>query len=82
MPLVAPAIEKEMEAAILSALTAAFATEATADPSSHRKIAGAVAKGVTTVLVKAIQTQAEVLPGIATAGTPAAQTSVSPGKIF
>lgn len=82
MPLVVPAIQKEMEAAILSALTAAYAAEAGADPSSHQKMAGAIAQGVTTVLIKALQTQAQVLPGIATAGSPAAQTSVSPGQIF
>ena len=82
MALVIPAIQKEMEAAIAAALTTQFATEAGADPSSHQKTAAAIAQGVTQVLIKALQTQAQVLPGIATAGSPAAQVSVSPGMIF
>lgn len=82
MALVIPTIQKEMEAAISAALTTQFAKEGSADPTSHQKMAAAIAQGVTQVLIKAIQTQAEVLPGIATAGSPAAQTSVSPGKIF
>lgn len=82
MALVIPAIQKEMEAAIMGALTSQFAKEGGADPSSHQKIAAAVAEGVTQVLIKALTTQAQVLPGIATAGSPAAQTSVSPGMIF
>lgn len=82
MALVVPKITKELEAAILSALLAEYATEAAADPKSHKKLAAAVAKGVAQVLIKALQTEAEVMPGIPTAGSPAAQTSVAPGKIF
>ena len=82
MALVIPTIQKEMEAAISAALTTQFAKESSADPAAHQKMAAAIAQGVTQVLIKAIQTQAEVLPGIATAGSPAAHTSVSPGKIF
>ncbi len=82
MALVAAKIKKEMEAAIAAALTKEFAKEAGADPTSHKRTAAAVAEGVCTILIKALQTEAEVLPGIATAGSPAAQTSVSPGKIF
>jgi hypothetical protein len=82
MPLVVPAIQKEMEAAILSALTASYGPEAAADPSSHQKMAAAIAQGVTTVLIKALQTQAEVLPGIASGGSPGAVVSSTPGKIF
>jgi hypothetical protein len=82
MALVIPAIQKEMEAAIAAALTSQFAKEGTADPASHQKIAAAVAQGVTQVLIKALQTQAQVLPGIATAGSPAAQVTVAPGMIF
>lgn len=82
MALVTPKLQKEMEAAILSALQAQFAGEAGADPSSHQRQAAAIAEGVVTALVKALQTEAEVLPGIGTAGSPAAQTSVTPGKIF
>jgi len=82
MALVAPSIQKQMEAAILSALLSQFGEEAAADPSSHQKIAAAVAEGVTNVIITALTTQAQVLPGIPTAGSPAAQTSVGPGVIF
>ena len=82
MALVIPKIQKEMEAAITAALTSEFAQEAGADTRSHKRIAAAIAKGVTQVLIKALQTEAQVLPGIATAGSVAAQISVSPGKIF
>lgn len=82
MALVIPAIQKEMEAAIAAALTTQFSKEGPADPTSHQKTAAAIAQGVTQVLIKALQTQAQVLPGIATAGSPAAQVSVSPGMIF
>lgn len=82
MALVAPKIKQDMEAAIMAALTKEFAKEGGADPSSHKKLAAAIAEGVAMIIVKALQTEAEVLPGIATAGSPAAQTSVSPGKIF
>jgi hypothetical protein len=82
MALVIPAIQKEMEAAIAAALTTQFGKEAVADPSSHQKTAAAIAQGVTQVLIKHLQTSAQVLPGIATAGSPSSQTSVSPGMIF
>jgi len=82
MALVAAAIQKQMEAAIMSALTLQHASSGTADPASHQKTAAAIAEGVTTVLITALQTQAQVLPGIATAGSPAAQASVTPGVIF
>jgi hypothetical protein len=82
MALVAATIQKQMEAAIMSALMTQHAKSAVADPESHQKTAAAIAQGVTTVLITALQTQAQVLPGIATAGSPAAQTSVSPGVIF
>jgi hypothetical protein len=82
MALVGPKLKQDMEKAIMAALTKEYASEAGADPSSHKKMASAIAEGVALILVKALQTEAEVLPGIATAGSPAAQTSVSPGKIF
>jgi len=78
MALVIATIQKEMEAAIAAALASEFSKEGAADPSSYKKTAAAIAKGVTQVLVKAIQTQAEVLPGIPAGGGP----TVGPGKIF
>lgn len=82
MAMVIPAIQKELEAELISALTQEFAGEASADPTSHKRIASAVSKAVAKVLINAIQSQAEVLPGISSAGSPGAVTSVSPGKIF
>jgi len=82
MALVAAAIQKEMEAAIAGALALQHASSGAADPASHKKTAAAIAEGVTLVLIKALQTQAQVLPGIATAGSPAAQVSTTPGMIF
>lgn len=82
MALVVPKITKDLEAAILNELKSVFGKEADADPSSHQKIASAVAIGVAKVLIMALQSDATVLPGIPTAGSPAAQTSVAPGKIF
>lgn len=82
MPLVIPAIQKEMEAAITAALTTQFSKEGPADPTSHQKTAAAIAQGVTTILIKHLQTSAQILPGIPTAGSPVAQVSVGPGKIF
>jgi hypothetical protein len=82
MALIVPKITKELEAAILGELSTAFGKEAAADPSAHQKIASAVAKAVAKVLIAALQGEAEVLPGIATAGSPASQVTVAPGKIF
>lgn len=82
MALVAAAIQKQMEAAILSALASSFPDGAAGDPTAHQKMAAAIAQGVTTTLITALQTQAQVLPGIATAGSPAAQTSTTFGVIF
>jgi len=82
MALVAAAIQKEMEAMIASALTSEFSKEGAADPTSHKKTAAAIAKGVTQVLIKHLTSSAQVLPGIATAGSPAAQVTTTPGMIF
>lgn len=82
MALIGAKLKQDMEAAILGALTKAYPTESIADPSSHKKLAGAIAEGVALILVIALQTEAEVLPGIATVGAPNAHVSVTPGKIF
>lgn len=81
MALVSAKIKKDAEAALLAAFTKEFGKEASADPKSHAKMAAVIAE-VAVVLVKAIQTEAEVIPGIGTAGSPAAQTSVTIGKIL
>lgn len=82
MALVIPKLKQDLEAAIMAALQSQYAKEGGADPSSYKKLAEAIATGVSQVIVTALQTDAQVLPGIGTAGSPAAQTSVTPGKIF
>lgn len=82
MALSIPTIQKDMENAIAAALASQFSKEGSADKKSHKKMAAAIAEGVTQVLVQHLQTSAEILPGISTAGSPASHVSVSPGKIF
>jgi hypothetical protein len=82
MALVVPKITKDLEAAILNELKSVFGKEGDADPSSHQKIASAVAIGVAKVLIMALQSDAEVVPGQVTAGSPASQVTTTVGKIF
>ena len=78
MPLIAAKITKDMESAIESALAEQHSDSKDADPKAHKKTAAAIAKGVTEVIVAALQNDAQVAPGIPTAsGGP----TVGPGKI-
>lgn len=83
MPLVAPVIQAKLQVEIMSELTKSFSAGADGPsvPSSHKKLAEAIAAAVAKVIVAELTTNAQVLPGIGTAGSPAAQTSVTPGKI-
>lgn len=81
MALVAPALKQKLEQAILAGLQREFAKEAAVDPTTYKRMAAAISD-IATVLVTAITTEAEVLPGIGTAGSPPAHTSVTPGKIL
>ena len=81
MPIVGPKFKKDIEDAIVKGLTNAFAKEAGADPSSHAKLAKGISE-IADVIVSMLTTDAQVTPGtIITAGSPATQTSTSPGKI-
>lgn len=82
MALVGPKLKSDIEKAIINALKREFSKEGDADISSHKRLASAVAEGVALTIVKALQTEAQVLPGIGTAGSQSAQTSITPGKIF
>jgi len=62
MPLALPAIQKELEAALLSAFTREFAAEASADPTSYARQSKAIAEGVATILIKALLSDAVVAP--------------------
>lgn len=80
MPLIPPVAAKEVEAQVLSALNAQFPEGVAADPTAHQKlatVAGIIGAAVITIITR----DASVMPGIATAGGPASQTSVSPGII-
>ncbi len=82
MPLIAATIQQSMSAAIEAALDTQLPEGIKADPTSHQKMAAAIAEGVTQVLITALLTEAEVLPGIVTVGSPVTQTTTTPGKIF
>jgi hypothetical protein len=71
MPLVLPKIQKEMEASILAAMLTEFAAESGADPTSHARMAKAIAQGVSQILVSALLADAVVVGG----GT------LGPGKV-
>lgn len=81
MPLIAGKIKKDIEAAVLAALTSEFSKEASADPKSHQKLAKAIS-AIADVIVLALTVDAQVAPGIPTAGSPAAQVTTGPGKII
>jgi hypothetical protein len=84
MAMVPTVIGKLVEAAVIAELTSQFgeiqATNETvmAQWVKQAKVHGAAAEA----LIKAILAMGQVAPGIATAGGPAAQVSVSPGKII
>lgn len=88
MPLIIPVIKQLVETKVLAAYQREFGDlqgnnpEAIASWQKQAKIAAEIAD----VIIEAIQTQAEVAPGIpvTTAGSPAAQTgaTVAPGKIL
>ena len=81
MALVAPKIKKDLESALLAAFAREFPKEASADPSSYKKMAAAISDAAL-IIVKALQTEAEIIPGIPTAGGSSAQATVAPGKIL
>lgn len=83
MPLIQPAIQAKLTKEIDDALSKAFKSEtsAGADPTTHKKMAEAIAEAVSKVIVEELTMNAMVLPGIPTAGSPASQVTVGPGKI-
>lgn len=79
MPLIQPVIQAKLTKEINDALSKTFAGEtgAGADPTTHLRMAAAIAEAVSKVIVMELQTNATVLPGIP--GTPTG--TVGPGKI-
>jgi len=83
MPLVPAVMKKKMEAALIAAFNREFPDAVAQNPSavaSYQKQAAAISD-IALVIVEELLASAQVSPGIATAGSPSAQTSVSPGKI-
>lgn len=81
MPLVAGKIKKDIEAAVYAALMSEFSKEASADSKSHQKMAKAIS-AIADVLFLVLTVDAQVAPGIPTAGSPAAQVTTAPGKLM
>jgi hypothetical protein len=84
MPIIEPKIAKPLEAKLISELTKAF-TAPGAPPDitdSHKKMAGAIAKAVASVLASTLLQDAQVAPGIPTLGSPTAQATSAAGKLI
>ncbi len=81
MPMVPTKLKSDIEAILVSALTRELGPEAAADPSSHKKLAAAISD-IAIPIVTMLLTEAQVAPGIPTAGSPAAQATVAPGKLL
>lgn len=81
MPMVPSKLKQDIEAILVSALTRELAAEAGADPSSHKKLAAAISD-IAIPIVTMLLTEAQVAPGIPTAGSPAAQVTTAPGKLL
>jgi hypothetical protein len=83
MPLVPTSLKSAIEAQLITAFTREFADATASNPEAageHAKLAAAISD-IAIPIIKALTTEAQVIvqPGIATAGSPAAQTTVSPG---
>lgn len=82
MPLIEPKIKKELQDEIIKELKAlSKGADKKTVSASHKKLATAIAAAVAKVIVGAITKDAMIGPGIPTAGSPAAQATVAPGKI-
>jgi hypothetical protein len=80
MALIADKLKKDIEKQLLNALNREFKDSQKADADSNKKLAAAISD-IALVIVKALQTEAEVLPAIPTAGSPASQVTTAPGRI-
>ena len=81
MPMLPNKLKSDIEAILVSALTRELSEEAGADPSSHKKLAAAISD-IAIPIVQMLLLDATVAPGIPTAGSPAAQVTVGPGKLL
>ena len=83
MPLVGSAMKSKFKDTIMKGLKASFGgPEAPADAEkSWAKLAEAIS-GIAMDIVDELHNNASVAPGIPTAGSPASQTTVAPGKIL
>lgn len=82
--MVAKTLEAALMATILSELDSAFSEEGKVNKKSsenHKKMADALAKAISKEVVKFLQTQVQVAPGIPSAGNAAAMVTTAPGKL-
>ncbi len=77
MALDVSSFQKTLEEALLTTFAKEFPKETVADPTSHKRMATAIAEAVALVVVQQLLTAAEVLPGIPTSDSP----TIGPGKI-
>lgn len=83
MALVGPVLKKKMETALMAAFAREFKEEIAQNKTaaaSHKKMAAAISD-IALTIVEELLTQAQVAPGIPTAGSPSSQVSCGPGKI-
>ena len=80
MPLVGPALKAKFKDSIMAGLKKEFGGTGDHEPS-WEKIASAISE-IAVDIVDAMHNDAQVAPGIPTAGSPAAQVTVGPGKIL
>jgi len=81
MPMVGAALKQQIEQALTSAFEREFGKDSSADPTAHAKLASAISD-IGLILVTYLQTNAQVAPGIPTAGSPAAQVTTAPGSLL
>lgn len=85
MTMVAKSLENTLKLAIIAALNTEFKDEAKTNKAAaenHQKLANALAKAISEEVVKFLQSQVQVAPGIPTAGSAAAQVTTGPGKLI
>ena len=81
MPMVPMKLKKDIEDILVSALGREFSAEAEADPDGHKKMAAAISD-IAIPIVMMLLSDAQVAPGIPTAGSPAAQVTTAPGMLL
>lgn len=84
MPIIEAKIAMSMEAAIMSELVSALSGPNSPPDiaDSHKKLAGAIAKGVAKILAQTLMLEVQVAPGIPVAGALGPGATAGPGKLM